>query len=448
MTKTFTWSFGVTLGLLALAALLVGGVQSAIAVGTNGSFESGTDPGSFTTLSAGSSNIDDWTVASGTVDYIGTYWAASDGARSVDLNGTEAGSISQSIPTVVGATYDVSFALSGNPDGAPSLKQVSVGATGVAPQSYTYDTASTSNTLANMAWQTNMYSFVATTSSTTLSFTSETAGSFGPALDNISITETLPTSTPTTTLTVTKVVVNDSGGTATTSDFTLFIDNATTTSGVATTTSVGAHTVRETPHAGYIGTIGGDCDANGNVTLAAGESKTCIITNNDTATTTPPGPAPVNACSTPGVAPAGYTLRNGTSRSDRVVLAPNTMFVGKGGNDHVTAPDGDYIVCTGPGNDLIQLGDGNSVVNAGGGNNQVRTGSGSQTITTGSGNDDIRAGDGDDTINAGGGNNHLRGEGGADSLNSGGGNDSLNGGAGTDTCAPGGGNNSLTSCEL
>ena len=48
--------------------------------------------------------------------------------------------------------------------------------------------------------------------------------------------------------------------------------------------TIGSHTVSETAGTGtsltdYISVIGGDCDASGNVTLAAGDSKTCTITN-------------------------------------------------------------------------------------------------------------------------------------------------------------------------
>jgi len=52
----------------------------------------------------------------------------------------------------------------------------------------------------------------------------------------------------------------------------------------AQTTTVGAHSVSETAGTGtdlssYTSVTGGDCDANGNVTLAAGDSKVCTITN-------------------------------------------------------------------------------------------------------------------------------------------------------------------------
>jgi hypothetical protein len=46
-------------------------------------------------------------------------------------------------------------------------------------------------------------------------------------------------------LTVTKVVVNDNGGTKTVADFPLFVDGSRVTSGVQNTFNAGAHTVSE-----------------------------------------------------------------------------------------------------------------------------------------------------------------------------------------------------------
>jgi hypothetical protein len=88
------------------------------------------------------------------------------------------------------------------------------------------------------------------------------------------------------TLTVTKIVVNDDGGTAVVGDFNLFIDCGggpiAVASGVANTVAAGTCTVSETdPGTAYVGTIGGDCDEAGEVTLAAGENKECTITNDD-----------------------------------------------------------------------------------------------------------------------------------------------------------------------
>lgn len=84
---------------------------------------------------------------------------------------------------------------------------------------------------------------------------------------------------------VIKKIINDNGGNNLTPDFHLFIDNGTVntqvTSGATTTVSSGVYSVSETGVSGYVGTYGGDCDAEGNVTVVTGQTKTCIITNDD-----------------------------------------------------------------------------------------------------------------------------------------------------------------------
>ena len=157
------------------------------ALGTNGSFETGTDPGLFSTLAPGDTNIDSWDVESGTIDYIGTYWSASDGVRSIDLSGNAVGSVSQTFDTTVGATYEVTFDMAGNPAGGSVEKTMNVEATGNSAQGYSFDT--TGKTLNDMGWTSKTYTFTATAASTTLTFTSTTASAYGPALDNVAITE-------------------------------------------------------------------------------------------------------------------------------------------------------------------------------------------------------------------------------------------------------------------
>ena len=97
---------------------------------------------------------------------------------------------------------------------------------------------------------------------------------------------TVPTCAPT--LTVTKVVVNTGGGTKGVSDFPLFIDGMSVTSGVASTTSAGSHTVSETSSSDYTAAITGDCETTGATNLVAGTAKACTITN----TYVPPTPTP------------------------------------------------------------------------------------------------------------------------------------------------------------
>lgn len=182
---------GVALG--ALAAIALSGTSLAFTGPTNGSFETGTyvdGGGGFETLNAGDTSIDGWTVDAGSVDWIGTYWTAQDGAMSLDLSGNDAGTISQVLATTIGNTYTVSFFLAGNPAGPPTVKTLDVTATGAASSSYSFDV--TGHTLADMGWTPETYTFLATSTSTTLSFVSTTTGFWGPALDNVTITETVP----------------------------------------------------------------------------------------------------------------------------------------------------------------------------------------------------------------------------------------------------------------
>jgi hypothetical protein len=83
-------------------------------------------------------------------------------------------------------------------------------------------------------------------------------------------------------LTLNKIVVNDDGGTAVADDFQAKIDGNNVPWGVAQSVGAGSFTASETVVAGYTaGDWGGDCAADGSVTLALGENKTCSITNND-----------------------------------------------------------------------------------------------------------------------------------------------------------------------
>lgn len=151
----------------------------------NGSFENGTNPGAFLNVANAGTDINNWTVLGNSVDYIGTFWTASHGFRSLDLNGTDVGGVSQTFATVMGEKYKISFDLSGNP-GGPTSKTLEVLATGGLLTSFSY---SLINSGTNMMWATKDYFFTASGVSTTLSFVSTTidGGVWGPALDNVTI---------------------------------------------------------------------------------------------------------------------------------------------------------------------------------------------------------------------------------------------------------------------
>ena len=82
-------------------------------------------------------------------------------------------------------------------------------------------------------------------------------------------------------LTVTKVIDDGDVGSLTVSDFPLFVDLVSVTSGVQNPFSAGAHTVSETGDPRYDETIGGDCAANGSINLVLGQIAECTITNAD-----------------------------------------------------------------------------------------------------------------------------------------------------------------------
>ena len=184
-----TWNRCVAL--CSAGAWLVAGALAA-APFTNGSFEVGPTPppGSFINLVSGDTSISGWTVLPANIDYIGTYWTAADGSRSLDLSGTSSGGIAQTFDTVAGTQYNVTFYLAGNPECAPTVKTLQVSATGSGATTYTFDT--TGHSLSSMGWQVENYMFVATGASTTLSFQSQVASACGPALDNVSVTAVPP----------------------------------------------------------------------------------------------------------------------------------------------------------------------------------------------------------------------------------------------------------------
>lgn len=292
------------------------------------------------------------------------------------------------------------------------------------------------------------------------------------------------------TLIIKKVVVNDNGGVATTTDFAFQINGGGSIPFDASgensfSVSAGLFSVVEDATSTYTAVYSNDQNASADcndLSITPGGTVTCTITNDDVA---PPAPEPpANACNTPATVPPGFTLQNGTPGNDTVTIAPFTMFVGKGGNDVVSGPaDGNYIVCTANGNDSITLGNGDFTIDAGGGTNTIKTGDGdgyvstgaagdrittgdgTQTIDAGNGNNVIETGDGDkhitttnandrittgngnDVINAGGGINNVDSGDGDDTVVTGSSNDSIDGGPGTDSCDAGGGINSVINCE-
>src|SRR5438046_1935873 len=84
---------GITGAVVAMVAL-TGSVMAAGPLFANGSFEDGAYarfvPGyDFGRLPAGSTDLTGWMITGGGVDWVGTYWQAAHGSKSVDLDGSE-----------------------------------------------------------------------------------------------------------------------------------------------------------------------------------------------------------------------------------------------------------------------------------------------------------------------------------------------------------------------
>jgi choice-of-anchor C domain-containing protein len=175
--------------ILATAAVILSATAANAVTFVNGSFENGVAiaPGSFVTLSTGdTTSITGWEVLSDGVDYIGTYWQASEGTRSLDLSAESSGGVKQRLTGFeVGKRYQITFDLSGNPDGGDNPKRMLMSATGGVPQTYVYTL--TDNTRADMNWVTLTYDFVASSTIQDVQFRSLENNPSGTTLDNVSI---------------------------------------------------------------------------------------------------------------------------------------------------------------------------------------------------------------------------------------------------------------------
>ncbi len=170
----------------AVAAAAIAAASSAFA-GVNlvadGNFDSPSGGGSYTTYFNGAT-FGPWKVTGASVDLIGGYWQAPVGGGSVDLDGDAPGGINQVFSLTSGKTYDLSFYLSGNPDGLPTTKSVTV-SIGNLDETFTYTLAG--NSRSDMMYQLETAQFVAG-SANTLSFTSNDVGSpYGPVIGGVTI---------------------------------------------------------------------------------------------------------------------------------------------------------------------------------------------------------------------------------------------------------------------
>jgi choice-of-anchor C domain-containing protein len=174
------------LGLLAPALALVP-IHAQATTLSNGTFADPACAAAYCTVFApDSSTIANWTVVSGSVDLITTYWQAPPGGgNSIDMDGNAPGEISNTFATIAGVQYVVNFDLSGNPDGC-GVKTVQVSAA-AASQNFTFDSCTIPNK-SNMLWQDPQFFFTADAGLTTLDFKSlDASGPYGAAIGDVTV---------------------------------------------------------------------------------------------------------------------------------------------------------------------------------------------------------------------------------------------------------------------
>jgi choice-of-anchor C domain-containing protein len=177
-----------TLGIVLVLLLACVGTVSANLV-QNGEFESPIAASPWSTLFPGN-GLTGWTIETGSIDLINGYWQPHAGAQSVDLAGNSPARISQTITTVPGASYDLSFWIAGNPDmqGQKVLGVYWDGAE-LSP-AITFD--SSGKTHQNMGWElVTISGLTATKTTTEIAFEHKAPeGPCGVALDDISVDPT------------------------------------------------------------------------------------------------------------------------------------------------------------------------------------------------------------------------------------------------------------------
>ena len=165
-------------------------VAQGINLVANGSFETPSVNGQSQTLNAGSNALASWAIGGNSIDVIRNFWTSKDLAQSIDLDGNAPGSIAQTLTTVPGKTYTLTFWYSSHPSlgSTPASMTVSWGPAG-APTYSTPFTFTGPSSKSNMGWVQGTATVTATSTSTVLKFTSNsgTNSNYGIALDDVRV---------------------------------------------------------------------------------------------------------------------------------------------------------------------------------------------------------------------------------------------------------------------
>ncbi len=188
-------------------------------------------------------------------DHIAGNPAVGSGDQFAELDGDHPVTISQTVATVPGQQYELSFKYSPRAGRTAADNQITVKADGSVLGAVL---SADGNTDGTTNWNDYFRTFTAADASTLIEFADTgTDTSYGGYLDDVSLHCVVPVED--TTVTVTKVVVGNENYDA--SDFPLFVGEEGVVSGVATEVKPGTYTVYESSNADFTPSFSGDCVA-------------------------------------------------------------------------------------------------------------------------------------------------------------------------------------------
>jgi choice-of-anchor C domain-containing protein len=168
----------------ALSLIAPASASAASELVTNGSFETPVVSGLFNPYGAGSS-FGGWEVGGGGVDHLSAYWEPFDGNQTVDMSGSGAGTLSQTLNIASGTEAVLTFWLAGNPECGPDEKSISVVWNGNNLGAHTFNISGKST--ANMGWVEVDETLAGTGVPTELQFVSNTESACGPVIDGVTV---------------------------------------------------------------------------------------------------------------------------------------------------------------------------------------------------------------------------------------------------------------------
>jgi hypothetical protein len=105
----------------------------------------------------------------------------------VDLQSDSSGGVQQNVVTRPNCPYQVSFALAGNPNGDPVVKNMRAAA---GDTTFDFEFDATGSTPAEMRWEYRSFTFIADGDTTVIKlFSTDPPGSFGAVVDDVRVEE-------------------------------------------------------------------------------------------------------------------------------------------------------------------------------------------------------------------------------------------------------------------